>query len=74
MLTDDVRFVEWIGSSQMRDENDSLKCQLEALKNEVDIVKLEAKNSVEMKEKQIKCMQMALQGMQQVKYFVCPMA
>ena len=59
-------FSDWIGRHQVREENDTLKCQLEALKNEVDIIKLEAQNSVDLKDKQIKCMQMALQGMQQV--------
>jgi vacuolar-type H+-ATPase subunit I/STV1 len=56
---------EWIGSSQLRDENDVLKCQLEALKNEVDLVKQEAQNNIDSKDKQFKCLQMALQGMQQ---------
>lgn len=47
-------------------ENDALKCQLEAYKNEINIAKQESLNSLEMKDKQIKALQLALQGMQQV--------
>lgn len=46
-------------------ENDALKCQLEAYKNEINIAKQESLNSLEMKDKQIKALQLALQGMQQ---------
>ena len=55
------------GLSSLKEENDSLKCQLEAYKNEVDLVKQEHKNAMEDKDKQIKALQQALQGMQQVR-------
>lgn len=58
--------VDWIAASQLRDENDVLKCQLEAYKNEVSLLKQEAQNADDTKDKQIKQLQMALQGMQQV--------
>ncbi|XP_013388569.1 ecto-NOX disulfide-thiol exchanger 2-like [Lingula anatina] len=50
---------------QLKEDNDSLKCQVEAYKNEMDLVKTEAKNSIEEAEKQIKAFAQALQGMQQ---------
>lgn len=50
----------------LQDENDVLKCQVEAYKNEINIAKQESLNSLEMKDKQIKAFQLALQGMQQV--------
>lgn len=49
----------------LQDENDVLKCQVEAYKNEINIAKQESLNSLEMKDKQIKAFQLALQGMQQ---------
>ena len=54
-------------SHQLKEENDSLKCQLEAYKNEVDLIKHESKNGEDEKDKQVKALQQALQGMQQVK-------
>lgn len=45
-------------------ENEALKCQLEAYKNEIDMAKQESLNSLEMKNKEIKGLQLALQGMQ----------
>lgn len=51
---------------QVREENDSLKCQLEAYKNEVDLLKHESTGHTEMRDKQIKALQLALQGMSQV--------
>ncbi|CAL1541449.1 unnamed protein product [Lymnaea stagnalis] len=52
-------------SQKLKEENDSLKCQMEAFKNEVDMVRQEWKTEVEEKDKQIKALQNALQGMQQ---------
>lgn len=49
----------------LKDENDSLRCQLEAYKNEVDLVRNEMKTELESKEKQMKILQQTLQGMQQ---------
>ncbi|XP_067669821.1 ecto-NOX disulfide-thiol exchanger 2-like isoform X2 [Haliotis asinina] len=51
--------------NSLKDENDTLKCQMEAYKNEVDLVKQESLNSLEEKDKQIRALQNALQGMQQ---------
>ena len=50
----------------LKEENDSLKCQLEAYINEAEMVKLESKKHAEELEKQIKSLQNALKGMQQV--------
>ena len=60
--------IEWV-NSQLREDNDTLKCQLEAYKNEVDLLKMEMS---EMsgggdKDKQITALKQALQGMQQVR-------
>ncbi|XP_059177854.1 ecto-NOX disulfide-thiol exchanger 2-like [Physella acuta] len=52
-------------SQKLKEENDALKCQMEAFKNEVDMVRQEWKTEVEDKDKQIKALQNALQGMQQ---------
>ncbi|CAH1178934.1 unnamed protein product [Phaedon cochleariae] len=49
----------------LREENDSLKCQVEAYKNEVDILKIDYKKDMEDKDKQFKMLQQTLQGMQQ---------
>jgi D-mannonate dehydratase len=49
-----------------QEENDSLRCQLEAYKNEVDLVRSDLKTELEQKEKQLKMLQQTLQGMQQV--------
>lgn len=50
----------------MREENDSLKCQIEAYKNELEMVKAEKVHGVSEKESQLKILQQAMQGMQQV--------
>jgi bacterioferritin (cytochrome b1) len=50
----------------LQEENDSLRCQLEAYKNEVDLVRSDLKTELEQKEKQLKMLQQTLQGMQQV--------
>ncbi|XP_077987331.1 ecto-NOX disulfide-thiol exchanger 2-like [Glandiceps talaboti] len=49
----------------LKEENDSLRCQLEAYKNEVDILKTEYKQFSDIKETNIKALQHALQGLQQ---------
>ncbi|KDR14923.1 ecto-NOX disulfide-thiol exchanger 2-like [Zootermopsis nevadensis] len=49
----------------IKEENDSLRCQLEAYKNEVDLVRSDLKTELEQKEKQLKMLQQTLQGMQQ---------
>jgi hypothetical protein len=49
-----------------QEENDSLRCQLEAYKNEVDLVRSDLKAELDQKEKQMKMLQQTLQGMQQV--------
>ncbi|KAG7211145.1 hypothetical protein KM043_010469 [Ampulex compressa] len=49
----------------LKDENDSLRCQLEAYKNEVDLLKTETKSETEAKEKQTKMLQQTLKGMQE---------
>ncbi|KAJ8309907.1 hypothetical protein KUTeg_011772 [Tegillarca granosa] len=49
----------------LKEDNDSLRCQLEAYKNEIDMVKQENTNNLESKEKEMKMLRQALQGMQQ---------
>ncbi|XP_011689403.1 PREDICTED: ecto-NOX disulfide-thiol exchanger 2 [Wasmannia auropunctata] len=49
----------------LKEENDSLRCQLEAYKNEVDLLKSETKAELEGKEKQMKMLQQTLKGMQE---------
>ena len=60
---------------KLRDENDSLKCQLEAYKNEVAILKQQnqdentdelRQNETQKKDEQIRILQQTLKGMQQV--------
>ncbi|KAL1502385.1 hypothetical protein ABEB36_007532 [Hypothenemus hampei] len=50
---------------QQHEENENLKRQVEAYKNEVDVLKMDSKKIIEDKEVQIKMMQQTLQGMQQ---------
>ncbi|XP_006822953.1 ecto-NOX disulfide-thiol exchanger 1-like [Saccoglossus kowalevskii] len=50
---------------QLKEENDSLRCQLEAYKNEVLILKGEYNKHSDGKETQIKALQHACQGLQQ---------
>lgn len=52
-------------TSILKEENDSLRCQLEAYKNEVDLVRNDLSVELEQKEKQLKIVQQTLQGMQQ---------
>ena len=54
----------------MKSENDSLKCQLDAYKNEVEMIKAEQKPiDTSAKDAQLKMFQSALQGMQQVSWW-----
>ena len=57
----------WASKQMQKDENESLKCQLEAYKNEVELLKHEHRYSIDEKDKQMKSLQQALQGMQQVR-------
>ncbi|XP_014257458.1 ecto-NOX disulfide-thiol exchanger 2 isoform X2 [Cimex lectularius] len=50
--------------NSIKEENDSLRCQLEAYKNEVDLVRSELKAELENTEAQLKVSQHTLQGMQ----------
>lgn len=47
-----------------QEENDSLKCQLQVYKNEVDLVKSDLKNDADLKEQQIKVLQETIRNMQ----------
>ncbi|XP_076248942.1 ecto-NOX disulfide-thiol exchanger 2 [Calliopsis andreniformis] len=49
----------------LKEENDSLRCQLEAYKNEVDLLKSETKSEMDAKDKQMKMLQQTLKGMQE---------
>ncbi|XP_043673893.1 ecto-NOX disulfide-thiol exchanger 2 isoform X1 [Vespula pensylvanica] len=49
----------------LKEENDSLRCQLEAYKNEVDLLKSEIKSDIDAKDKQMKMLQQTLKGMQE---------
>ncbi|GAB6023774.1 hypothetical protein CHUAL_008527 [Chamberlinius hualienensis] len=51
--------------NNLKEENDNLHCQLEAYKNEVDVMMTEGVKEVEEKNKQILTLQQALQGVQQ---------
>ncbi|XP_022248765.1 ecto-NOX disulfide-thiol exchanger 2-like [Limulus polyphemus] len=51
--------------NNLKEENDALRCQLEAYKNEVEVLKAEGKQDQDMREKQLKVIQQAMQGMQQ---------
>lgn len=59
----------------LKEENDSLRWQLDAYRNEVELLKQEQgkapKEDDPNKEQQLKLLQQALQGMQQVKAFWC---
>jgi hypothetical protein len=48
----------------LRDENDTLKCQVESFRNEAVFVQAESQQEKENLEKQIQILQQALQGMQ----------
>ncbi|XP_067127789.1 ecto-NOX disulfide-thiol exchanger 2 isoform X2 [Centruroides vittatus] len=49
----------------LQDENDSLRCQLEAYRNEVEVLRAENRQEQEARERQLRLLQQALQGMQQ---------
>ena len=50
----------------LQEENDSLRCQLEAYKNEVDMIKSDAKSEAQAKDETIATYKNTLQGMQEV--------
>ncbi|XP_034328058.2 ecto-NOX disulfide-thiol exchanger 2 [Magallana gigas] len=56
---------EFLARGTMREENDSLKCQIEAYKNELEMMKAEKVNGLSEKDSQLKILQQAMQGMQQ---------
>ncbi|XP_033110321.1 ecto-NOX disulfide-thiol exchanger 2-like [Anneissia japonica] len=49
----------------LKEENDTMRCQLEAFKNEMELLKVERAKEYEEKDTQIKALQHALLGMQQ---------
>ncbi|XP_022904307.2 ecto-NOX disulfide-thiol exchanger 2 isoform X1 [Onthophagus taurus] len=49
----------------LREENNNLRMQVEAYKNEVEVVKMDLKKDIDEKDKQFKMLQQTLQGMQQ---------
>ncbi|XP_050417187.1 ecto-NOX disulfide-thiol exchanger 2 isoform X2 [Patella vulgata] len=51
--------------ASLKEENDSLKCQLEGYKNEIDLIKQDSQNALDAKDTQLKALQNALQAMQQ---------
>lgn len=54
-----------------QEENDSLRCQMEAYKNEVDLIKADLKAEVSIRDDQIEAFKKTLQGMQQVSDICC---
>lgn len=48
----------------LQEENDSLKCQLQVYKNEVDLVKSDLKSDADIKDQQIKVLQETIRNMQ----------
>lgn len=56
---------EFLARGTMREENDSLKCQIEAYKNELEMLKAEKVTGITEKDSQLKILQQAMQGMQQ---------
>jgi len=52
-------------SDSLKEENDSLRCQLEAYKNEVDMIKSDAKSEAQAKDETIATYKNTLQGMQE---------
>ncbi|CAG7834059.1 unnamed protein product [Allacma fusca] len=46
--------------NQLKEENDSLRCQLEAFKNEVDLIKADLKTELEAKDQQLRDLQKQL--------------
>nr|CAD7464122.1 unnamed protein product [Timema tahoe] len=61
-----VRYDTSEEKASLKEENDSLRCQLEAYKNEVDLVRSDLKTDLDQKDKQLKMLQQTLQGMQQL--------
>ena len=55
--------------NSLKDENDALKCQVEAYKNELSMMKTDNQNKTVGTKQEVKSLQLALQGMQQVLNF-----
>ncbi|XP_076356670.1 uncharacterized protein LOC143249934 [Tachypleus tridentatus] len=51
--------------NNLKEENNSLRCQLDAYKNEVEVLKADGRQDQDSREKQLKMIQQAMQGMQQ---------
>ncbi|XP_076356617.1 uncharacterized protein LOC143249897 isoform X2 [Tachypleus tridentatus] len=51
--------------NNLKEENDSFCCQLDAYKNEVEVLKADGRQDQDSREKQLKMIQQAMQGMQQ---------
>ncbi|XP_055902486.1 ecto-NOX disulfide-thiol exchanger 2 [Eupeodes corollae] len=51
-------------NDNLKEENDSLRCQLEALKNEMTLVKSDIKSDTDFRDKQIKVLQETIRNMQ----------
>lgn len=51
-------------NASLKEENDSLRCQLEAYRNEVEIIKADYKKELDEKDKQYKAIQQMLQNTQ----------
>lgn len=49
----------------LKEENDSLRCQMEAYKNEVDLIKADLNSEITIRDDQIEAFKKTLQGMQQ---------
>ena len=58
--------IAWAASSKAECENDSLKFELEAYKNEVEILKQDAKNTKEVSDKKIKALMTQVNVLQKV--------
>lgn len=59
-IDEDMKAIE-----ALKEENDSLRCQLEAYKNEVDLVRSDSMAEVAVRDQQTQLLKQTLQGMQQ---------
>ncbi|XP_046403013.1 ecto-NOX disulfide-thiol exchanger 2 isoform X2 [Ischnura elegans] len=59
-MDEDAKAIE-----SLKEENDSLRCQLEAYKNEVDLVRSDSMAEVALRDQQTQLLKQTLQGMQQ---------
>lgn len=53
-------FTDLIFVSFEQEENDALRCQLEASKNEVDLIKADLRSELDLKDQQLKILQQVL--------------